>query len=219
MKKIFSMLFSIFVLVNAYAQEKGDDAAKALIEKARKKYESYKTVEADFSLTIEPAEGKKEVQTGKMWQSGEKYHILLDEQEIICDGKSSWMYIKRNKEVQINDASANNDANSMSPQGLLKMYKSGNFVYFMGGTGKEGGKSVQYIEIKPTDKHVEYSKFRVAVNKATNQIVSMKTFNKDGSRFTMLIKKLSTNKNIDKSKFAFNAAKYPGVHVEDLRTN
>lgn len=218
MNRFFLFLACFAIASFSYAQD-GDAAAKTLLEKARKKYESFKNIEADFTLTIEPGEGKKEIQKGKMWQSGNKYRIQLDQQEIICDGKSSWMYIKKNKEVQINDAGADNEANSMSPSALLKMYESGNFSYFMGGTGKEGGKAVQYIEIKPNDRKSPYSKFKVAINKANNQVVSMKTFQKDGTRFTMLINKLNTSKKIENAKFVFDAAKYPGVHVEDLRTN
>jgi outer membrane lipoprotein-sorting protein len=107
----------------------------------------------------------------------------------------------------------------MSPKGLLKMYQSGNFLYFMGSTGTESGKTVQYIEIKPVDRRSQYSKFKVAINKANNQIVSMKTFNKDGSKFTMSISKMNSNKKVDNAKFIFDASKYAGVHVEDLRTN
>lgn len=219
MKKLFILSVCFLMATLTFAQETGDAAAKTLLEKARKKYEGYKTIEADFSLTIEPAEGKKEVQKGKMWQSGEKYRVQLDQQEIISDGKSSWLYMKGNKEIQINDADAQSDANSLSPKGLMKMYQSGNFIYFMGNTGTENGKSVQYIEIKPVDRRAEYSKFKVAINKSNNQIVSMKTYNKDGSKFTMLISKLATDKKIDAKKFIFDATKYQGVHIEDLRTN
>lgn len=218
MNRFFLFLVCFAITAFSYAQE-GDAAAKTLLEKARKKYESFKNIEADFTLTIEPSEGKKEIQKGKMWQVGKKYRIQLDQQEIICDGKSSWMYIKKNKEVQINDAGSDSEANSMSPSALLKMYESGNFSYFMGETGKEAGKAVQYIEIKPNDRRSPYSKFKVAINKANNQVVSMKTVQKDGTRFTMLINKLNTSKKIENTKFVFDAAKYPGVHIEDLRTN
>jgi outer membrane lipoprotein-sorting protein len=220
MKKIVLSYLCFFLAGTLlFAQESSDANAQALLEKARKKYESYKNLEADFSLTIEPAEGKREIQKGKIWQSGDKYRIKLDQQEIVCDGKSSWLYLKRNKEVQINDADTQNDANSLSPKGLLRMYHSGNFLYFMGSSGTEGGKAVQYIEIKPVDRRSEYSKFRVAISKSNNQIVSMKTFNKDGSKFTMNISKLNTSKAIDSKKFIFDVAQYPGTHVEDLRTN
>lgn len=219
MKKITLLLSSLLLCSLLLAQEKSDASAKALLEKARKKYENYKSIEADFTLTIEPAEGKKEVQKGKMWQLGDKYRVLLELQEVICDGKSSWLYLKRNNEVQINDANTKGDANAFSPKGMMALYKSGNFIYYMGSSGTEAGKSVQYIEVKPLDKKLEYSKFKVAIQKGSNQIVSMKTFNKDGSRITLTINKLNTSKKIEAGKFVFDAAKYKGVHVEDLRTN
>lgn len=219
MNKLTLLLCSLFLTTFLTAQESGDASAKALLEKARKKYESYKSIEADFTLTIEPAEGKKEIQKGKMWQLGEKYRILLELQEIICDGKSSWLYLKRNNEVQINDAGTKGSANAFSPKAMLALYRSGNFIYYMGGSGTEAGKSVQFIEIKPVDRKMEYAKFRVAVQKSTNQIVSMKTFNKDGSRITLSINKLNTTKKIEAAKFVFDASKYKGAHIEDLRTN
>ena len=103
---------------------------------------------------------------------------------------------------------------------MLRLYNQGNFICYSAGTGEEAGKQVAYIEVKPTDRGSSpYSKFRIAVDKKNNQIVSMFTVNRDGSRFKLSISKFITTKTIAESKFTFDKANYPGVHVEDLRTN
>jgi outer membrane lipoprotein-sorting protein len=188
------------------------------LEKARKKYEGLKSLQADFQLTIELAERKAEVQKGTMYQQGEKYRVKLPSQDVISDGKATYVYLKKNNEVQINDASNSNDANSLSPKALLKLYQQGNFKYFISGNAKEGGKAVTQVEVVPNDRNVEYSKLRVSIDK-DGQIVSLKSFNKDGSRYTLVLSSLKSNKGIKDDIFVFDQSKYPGVHVEDLRTN
>jgi outer membrane lipoprotein carrier protein len=233
MKKNILVLALIATFLNVFAQKKAkapkiaapsteqtDPAAQALLDQIRQKYEGYTNLEADFSLSIEMPNQKKEVQIGKMFQSGERYRVNLADQEVICDGKSTYLYLKKNKEVQINDAENSSAANSFSPKSMLRLYNQGNFICYSAGTGEEAGKAVSYIEVKPTDRtNSPYSKFRIAVDKKNNQIVSMFTSNRDGSRFKLTISKLLTNKTIADSKFNFNKANYPGVHVEDLRTN
>jgi outer membrane lipoprotein carrier protein len=221
MKKYSFLLFLFSFLMCSTllkAQEDSDPKAKAILEKVRKKYEGYSNLEADFTLTMEVPGRSKEVQKGKMQQKGDKYHVNLDDQEVICDGKSTWIYLKKNKEVQVNDASASSDANSLSPKSLLKIYQNGNFAYNLNGTGNENGKSVQFIEVKPLDRNADYSKLRLAADK-NNQITSLKVFNKDGSRYTLQLKKMNGSAKLNDTIFTFNAAQYPGVRVEDLRMN
>jgi outer membrane lipoprotein carrier protein len=235
MKKTTLVIAFLAILTSIFAQKKSsakpnkiatpsveqtDPEAQALLEKARQKYEAYTSIEADFSLSIEMPNRKKEVQKGKMYQSGDRYRVNLDEQEIICDGKSTYMYLKKNKEVQINDAESNSEANSLSPKAMLRMYNQGNYICYKTGDGDENGKKVTYIEVKPTDRNsAQYSKLRVGIDPKNNQITSMFTVNRDGSRFKLTIAKITTNKSISDSQFTFNKANYPNVHIEDLRTN
>jgi hypothetical protein len=45
----------------------------------------------------------------------------------------------------------------------------------------------------------------------------VKAFGKDSSRYTFSISKLTPNKQFGADHFKFDAKKYPGVKVEDLR--
>ena len=223
-KLIFSLILISFGAVWGMAQkvdapEKSDPAAKKILDKVRKKYEAYKTVEATFSLDIELPGQPKEVQKGTISQEGQKFRLEMTDQIIASDGKVTYVYLKKNKEIQVSDAEPNDGSDNgfMTPQDLLKRYEKGDFLYAISDKVTEGGVLLTQIEFKPKDKKSEYSKMRVSINEKTNTIKSIKAFAKDGGRFTFTINQLKTNKGFAAGHFTIDAKKYPGVKVVDLR--
>ena len=198
--------------------EKSDPEAKKVLDKARKKYEAYKTVEAVFALTIELPGQPKEVQKGTIAQDGNKFRLEMDQQTIVSDGKTTWVYLKKNNEVQINDFDPNDTENGFfTPRDLLKRYEKGDFLYAVTDKTTENNVVYTQIEFKPKDRNSEYAKLRLSVDEKANAIQSIKAFNKDGSRYTFQITKLTPNKTFANGHFNFDKSKYPGVKVEDLR--
>lgn len=100
---------------------------------------------------------------------------------------------------------------------MLKRYEKGDFIYAITDYATENGKKLTLIEFKPKDKRSEYSKLRIAIDEAAGAIQSVKAFGKDGTRFTFDILRFTPRKTFAKGHFQFNAQKYPGVRVEDLR--
>ena len=219
-------LFIAFFLVNIsfaqtaqFAKETSDPAAKAILEKLRTKYEAYASVAADFELTIEIPEEDKEIQNGNLIQIDQKYRLTLDNQAIYCDGEVLWLYQKNNNEVQINnvDDFEEEEDEFLSPKDLLRIYEKEDFIYALTNDGYENGKAIQQIEFKPLDRDSEYAKMRLTIDKKKNQILRIKAFSIDGARYTMKITQFQPNQNYKIADFVFNPAKFPGVHVEDLR--
>ena len=203
----------------AAAPETSDPEAKKVLDKIRKKYDAYKTLEAGFTLSIEVPGQDKEVQKGTIGQEDSKFRLEMDQQVIVSDGKTTWVYLKKNKEVQINDADPQDTGESgfLTPKDLLKRYEKGDYLYAITDKTTENGKVLTQIEFKPKDKNSEYAKLRVAIDESAGSIDNIKAFAKDGSRYTFKISKLSPNKKFDTAYFTFDSKKYPGVHVEDLR--
>jgi outer membrane lipoprotein carrier protein len=195
--------------------ETSDAKAKTLLEKVRKQYDAYQSIEASFTLTLEAAEGKPEVEKGTIAQQGDKYRLELSDKTIICDGATVWFHNKRNREVQINTAASGNSL--LSPRELMRIHERKDFIYAITSEGVENGKPCQFVEFKPTNKNSEYSKLRLSVDKKTNQIIGVKAFGKDGSRYTMVINELTPNKTYPNGTFNFDKSKHPGVKIEDLR--
>lgn len=215
MKRIGSIL-TVILLSGAtlvFAQE--DKKAKEILNGVSAKYKSYKSLKADFSYTIEnPQQKLNETQTGSITLMGNRYRLLIAGQEIISDGKTSWTYMKESNEVQVN--SIDPTAQEINPAEIFTMYEKG-FLYKFVDEKTVGGKIEQNIELTPTDKTKDFFKVKLTVDKASKQIVRSTIFDKNGNRYTYTIKAFSPNPPVTEASFKFDAKKYPGIEVVDLR--
>lgn len=224
MKKIFLIALFAGIFTSTFAQNQDftkpgdvDPAAKAVLEKLRTKYDSYKTLEVVFQIEIEIPEEPKEVQSGTLQQEGEKYRLTLDGQTIVSDNETLWYYLEHRKEVQINDVEESEGGDVMSPKDLMRIYESEDYVYFLTNEFSEGGKIVQQIEFKPLDQDSEYSKLRLTIDKKANMIERIKAFSKDGSRYTFKLNKIMPNKTFAASLFEFKKSECPDCEFVDLK--
>lgn len=196
-----------------------DPEAKAILDKLRKKFDAFNSLEADFTLEIQLPEQPKEVQEGILIRQGEKYKLDLSTQSVVSDGKALWLILHNNKEVQINNVPDPDEINGslLTPEALFNFYEKGKYVYQFVNEFMENGKLVQHIEFKPLDDYSDYSKLRLVVDKRKNEIVSVTAFSKDGSRYIFTIGTFKPNKSYATSFFTFDKSKYPDYYVEDLR--
>lgn len=219
MKRHFLVLFLIVATVKISICQttlKSDPAATAILNKLKAQYKAQKSSEIDFDLVIEMPGQKAETQKGKIVQSGKKFVATTNDQDLYCDGKTVWVYMKDAKEVQVNNFDPTVSSEFISPDQLLTMYDKGEYLYAITGQETIGSKVYDNIEFKPKDKKSQYSKIRMAIDKA-NQPHYIKVFSKNGSKFTLVINKIVNNRNYPSDYFVFNIKKHPGVHLEDLR--
>jgi len=217
MKKIILFTLLVATSIGLFAQESSDPATKAILEAMKSKVETYENIVVDFSLTIAFPEEDPEVQKGKLKLSGDQYHLNMGPQTIISDGETLWFYLKSRNEVQINDYEENEDGDIMSPKDIFKIYEKDDYIYALVFEGLEKGRAVQKIEFKPTDPDSEYSKMRMTLDKAKKELIRVKAFGKDGSRYTLTLDSFEANADLGINTFKFNESEYPEVQIEDLR--
>jgi len=207
------VLVSLSTIVLAQA-----GTAKADLQKLRTKYEAGGSLQANVMLEIQFPETPAEVQKGTITQSGDKFRVAFDQQVVISDGATVWMYLPDNKEVQVYDAD-DSDTNGgfMRPQDLLTIYDSDGYEYDVVGEIQEGRTTLRQIEFKPTDRDSEMAKIRLTYDPVKNEIRRVRVFNKDGSRFALLLTSVKTGQTVTDATFTFDAKDYPGVMVEDMR--
>jgi outer membrane lipoprotein-sorting protein len=58
---------------------------------------------------------------------------------------------------------------------------------------------------------------RLNIDKLNKQISNAVIFEKNGNKYTYTIRTFTPNVSVPESVFAFDAKKYPGVEVVDLR--
>jgi outer membrane lipoprotein-sorting protein len=131
-------------------------------------------------------------------------------QTIISDGKTIWTYIKESNEVQINVADGSQEA--ITPTTLLTSYNAN----YQSKLLKSDDPSVDMVELIP-NKIKNVTKVILSVNKAKKQVVSFKIFDKGGTTFLYRIKNYTTDTPVTSADFNFDAKKYPGVEIIDMR--
>jgi outer membrane lipoprotein carrier protein len=219
MTKFFSStILVLFSFLSVVAQPKGmgksDPEAKKVLDAVSAKFKTYKTVTAKFSLKIENGAGKNlGVKTGTVYMKGIKYRISVTGQEIFSDGSNVWTFDKASNEVTITKLDPS--ANSLTPQKLFTNFYEKDFLYKLNGPVKVGAKTLKEVELTPIDKTKPFHKVLLYVD--NNAISSTKIFEKTGNRYTYSTTALTPNAAVSDATFIFDAKKYPGVEVVDLR--
>ncbi|MEQ7801253.1 outer membrane lipoprotein carrier protein LolA [Pedobacter sp. ASV1-7] len=216
MKRLMLLLVIAIGFISA-VNAQTDAKAKTILNEVSKKYRSYNIVKADFSLLIESKQtNSKDTQQGTLYvkANANKYKVSMTGQEMTSDGKTLWTYLKEEKEVQVTDVNTSDEA--LNPAKIFTIYEKG-FKYLYTGDKKVGAKVYQIIDLTPTDINKSYFKIRLTIDKAAKQIASALIFEKNGNKYTYDVKSFVANAKVPESIFTFDAKKFPGVEVVDLR--
>lgn len=216
MKKLYSILAVLLSSVLVVSAQKSDPEAKKVLDAVSAKFKSFKSVQASFAYKVEDARGKvQSSKTGTLVMKGTKYRVTFVGQEIFCDGKTVWNYDKSAKEVTINNADAS--GGSLSPQKLFTNFYDKDFLYILNGEKKVGNRTLQEIELTPTDKGKNFHKVYVQIDKNSKTIYSMRVLENGGNRYTYTINNMKTDAAVSDAQFSFQKSQYPGVEEVDLR--
>lgn len=192
-----------------------DTKAKTILENVSKRVNSLKSLKANFALHLAGANGKvKETKKGSFMMKGPKYKVTLAGQEIICDNKTVWTYMKETNEVQV--SSYNPNEQTISPAKLFTNFYDKEYAYKYKGSKKVNGKDCDVVELVPTSKSKQFSKVELAVDK-NNTIVGGNIWEKNGNQYQYDVSGFTPNASISDASFTFDKSKYPGVEVVDLR--
>ncbi|WP_341840606.1 outer membrane lipoprotein carrier protein LolA [Chitinophaga caseinilytica] len=216
-KTVFTGLVLCGLMGGAMAQTgKSDPKAKVVLDNVSKKFKSLKSVIANFVLKVEGANNSvSDSKKGSVYVKGTKYKVVMGDQEIISDNKTSWTYAKDVNEVTINNV--DQSSQGMTPAKIFTNFYDKDFLYKLNGETSEKGKVLQNIELTPTDKSKPFFKVLIDVDKKTQTLARMKVFEKNGNRYTYEINSFQPNGAVTDDMFTFDAKKHPGVEVVDLR--
>src|SRR5689334_12221016 len=175
MKKLFFLIFSISLAQLSLGQTY-DPAALATLEAMSKKYKAFTSFEANIlsSMTNE-VEGVKEEFKGKITVKGDKFRLVMEDQEIINNGTTVWTYLPAAKEVNIDNYDpASEDIN---PSKIYEIYKKG-YKYIRLGEKTEGGQVCEEIDLVPEKKDAQFFKIKMFIVKKDKSIQSWTMFDK-----------------------------------------
>lgn len=213
MKRIILGIIALTFVIGAFAQK--DKKATKILDAVIAKTEAQKTIEVDFTLTMNnPEAGINESKTGVIQIMGDRYRLDIKEQVIISDGETMWTLLVEDEEVMINEVEED-DADAITPSNLLNSY-SDNYKSKFVSEDIQNGKTVEIIELTPL-KGRNFIKIHVVIDKPEKQILSFTIFDKNGSTYSYIFNKYITNKDIPIAAFTFNEADYPDFEIVDMR--
>lgn len=209
MKRTLSIIALTAISILAFSQN--DKKATAILNDLSAKTKSFKTIRIEFAYAMENKKEKiNEKFTGTLLSKGDKYKLSVAGQEVFCDGKTMWTFMKDANEVNINDVDINDD--SFTPTKLLSNYSKEYKAKLI----EEKG-SNQVLELFPIAKGKSFTKVKLTVDKALKQVKEFVIFDRSGSTFKYTVNKFITDQAMDDKTFLFNKASHPGVEVIDMR--
>lgn len=224
-KTLFYLLLLTTTSLSAFAQK--DAEARAILNKVSAKYHAYNIVKSDFTIVIDdPQSGTTQTQKATLIVQAKtnRYKLTMYsadptqknvvEQEIISDGKSQWTYLKKDKEVQLNNV--DHSEGTFNPAQMFTLYEKG-FKYIYTGNKIEKGKTYQVIDLTPEDIDKQYFKVRLMIDKLQKQLYSALIFDKSGMKYSYTVNTFIPNVNMPETTFTFDKKSHPGVEVVDLR--
>jgi outer membrane lipoprotein carrier protein len=213
MKKPFLAILLLFFVKLTFAQY--DAKALETLDAMSKKYKSIPAFEANISYTLtNDVEKISEEFKGKITVKGDKYRLVLPEQEVINNGTTMWTYLPEAKEVNIDNYDPNSD--EINPSKIYDIYKK-NFKYLYLADKTEGGVLCEEIDLVPEKKDAQFFKIKMYITKKDKSIQSWTMFDKSGNRYKYTLTKFNPNAAVADAFFTFDPKKYPGVEVIDLR--
>lgn len=206
MNKILIIIFSIFQLTSFGQDDKSNEILKQL--SANTKSYTFMDVDFDFNF-INITQEINENQKGNIKIKNNKFLLDLNEQIVISDDSTQWIYLKESNELQIMEFDSEDEM--LSPNKLFTIY--------------ENGYKNQYIELKDNNHIIdlfpvesnEFKNIQLHINKDKIQLNKIILFDKNGGSFSYTITKFITNANFDDNLFKFNTEEYPDLEIIDLR--
>jgi outer membrane lipoprotein-sorting protein len=212
MKNFFSLILLLLLPFGFASAQNNPQAEKILTDLLTSAKTS--AIKTTFKLTVrEKNSSASQISEGTFTLKGTKFLLEMDEMKVWFDGKTQWSYVLQNNEVSITEPTEKELAET-NPMAILSGFKTKCLIRFSANV-----KSNQnyVIEMIPKDKKNDITKIDVQVNKTNRNLQSIKLTNRNGSISTLTLADFKKGINVSDHLFVFNAGKYKGVVVNDLR--
>ena len=201
-------LLYIFLLLPSFIFSQ--DRANEILDKVSQKTASYSNIEAHFTNSINSEiAGINESQKGVLFLQGDLYRLELEDQTIISDGESNWIYLIDEKEVQITEVE--DEEESMNPSNMFSIYKEGYKNQFVSETINN-----YIIDLIPEERS-SFIKIELRISKKEMRIAGFTLFDKNGGRYAYDLQLFKVNQKFEEGFFQFNTSAHPNVDIIDLR--
>ena len=180
--------------------------ANTILNNASNKITNSKSVYATFSLIDN---GHSE--NGSITLSGNKFAISTNNLSTWFNGKTLWSYAHSAKEVNISEPTAS-ELQQINPFAIISNFKTAfNAKLLSSANGS------YKIQLTPKNNKQPTKNVELTINSSTYLPSLIVITAKNNTKATIKIKTIKPGNSVPASTFTFNAKKYPGVEIVDLR--
>jgi len=216
MKRFYSLSGWLIVLslwAFTGTPRQNDPRAEKLLQKVTNKFNSYKSVYAEFSYELyNPDAMVKQETNGRVTIAGNKYRAEYMGITDIFDGKKRYVIVPETQEVNISTPTKNNE--EITPARLFDFFKEG---YTMKWDIKQvdGGRSIQYVKLIPLKENgIKY--VLLGIDAKTYNIYKAIIMQDNGTRITIYIRKFKVNVPVSDQMFRFDKSQYSDYFINEL---
>ncbi len=194
-----------------------DPRADGLVRRSRKKLKAMEYMTVQFSYTLEnraDTTQKRISRTGTLryHQPKNRFAVDLGDIAVLSDGKTVWQFLKKENEVNV---STYDPKEGFSLERVFRIYDQDMKVR-LDKTETYKGRTLHKVSLFPISDSPEYFRVEVWIDGQTELPQRMRISNRDGTVVEYELKNYNTQP-IPDSVFVFDAKRYPGVQVIDLR--
>jgi len=209
MKNTFLMLL---MLVAGISAAQSDPEAEKLLQEVSDKIQQYDNVKVDFVYQLyNPEASVKQETNGQVTLKGNKYYAEYMGVIDIFDGKKRYVIVPENEEVNVMSPK---EAGEITPARLFDFYKKG-YRAKKDITQKVMGRVIKYVKLYPIDDN-EIDYVLVGVDVKTKHIYQVIIVQKNRTRITLKIRKISVNQPVNDKLFQFDKSKYGNYFINEL---
>lgn len=204
-------------LLTALAVPSGPATAQSVdevFERLKAKYESIDALRANFSQTMRSSYMDEEATShGILIASGEKYRVETDGQTLVTDGIVTWVYMRSQDQVLINDYSE--DEQSFSVSEFLFNYDD-NFDATSVETTTVDGEEHFVLRLDPESEDTFFTEATLSLRTRDDIITRLQVVDVNGTTMEFTLTDIELNPTLDASEFQFTPPN--GAEVIDLRS-
>ncbi|MCD6347563.1 MAG: outer membrane lipoprotein carrier protein LolA [Bacteroidales bacterium] len=208
-KKI-SLILYILTLGVITQELSAQDNPREVLDQVSTHLLGFSALQADFSFTLNNDEADiSDTYKGSLVMQGDKFRLSMMGILAMCNGEMMWNYTKEMNEATILDPE---ESEFFNPTNIFTLYKKD----FKLKTIHKQTDS-QIIELIPSTENDDYTRILITIDLAKKLIREVKYFGTDGNHYIIRITNVIPNIQVDDRFFTFDASKYPGVEVFDMR--
>jgi outer membrane lipoprotein-sorting protein len=207
------ILFFILLILNTecFSQDK---QSNEILHQLSINTKSYKNINVDFDFDFKNITQEiNEKQKGNIKIKGNKFRLELDQQIIISDDTTQWVYLKESNELQIMEYDSLDEM--ISPNKLFTIYEEGYKNTYVE-LKTDSDLSLHIIDLFPIESN-SFQKIQLQINSEKIQLHNIILYDKNGGTFNYLITKFTIDTDLDQNLFKFNKEDYPEIQIIDLR--